>query len=487
MRRATFAGTAAAVLAAASLPAFAQTPAPTPNPLEPHTENLRNPVADLRFGFVTVPAAKPGFDPAGDAKALLAPGTVSPATAPIPGDQWTGVLPGGGRYVLRVPANWNGTLVVAGTPATRSEFANDAIWSDFILARGAAFASSNKRIPYNAIVEPLAGIKQPEFAYPIPFDAGGLETQGMAIRFGMFDPDRTGIAEWNDDFHALAVTMRALLTSEYRAPKRVYAVGLSNGGAQVRTLLERHPDDVDGGVDWSGVYWSPTTTLLDYLPVFLNAMPAYVASGFTDRRIASELEKFGFPPDVVQNDPAHPSLYADYYSNVAPFYADLTVFAYARLIDRRTTSLAGACTPDPHDPKRLPGTCAGSGLAKPHARATYQASPEARRAIVAFAHSGAIEKPLISIAGTRDPFIVPHYNALGYQRAVSANRRARLHRLFLVEGGTHVDTFVAFGYGLRAQLPFAWAAYDRLVRTVESNDTAGAGNVRTVTAPEQLG
>jgi len=482
MRRATFAGATAAALAAASMPAFAQ----SPDPLGPRTENTRNAVADLRFGFTPVPAAAPGFDPAGDAKALLAPGTVSPAKAPIPGDQWTGILPGGGRYVLRVPANWNGTLVVAGTPATRSEFANDAIWSDFVLARGAAFASSNKRIPYNAIVEPVAGIKQPEFAYPIPFDAAGLETKGMAIRFGMFDPGRIGIAEWNDDFHALAVTMRALVTSEYRAPAHVYAVGLSNGGAQVRTLLERHPDDVDGGIDWSGVYWSPTTTLLDYLPAFLNAMPAYVASGFTDRRIASELEAFGFPPDVVQNDPAHPSLYADYYSNVAPYYADLTVFAYARLIDRRTASLAGPCTPDAHDPKRLPGSCAGTGLARPHARATYQPSADARRAIAAFAHSGAIAKPLISIAGTRDPFIVPHHNALAYQRAISANRRGHLHRLFLVEGGTHVDTFVAYGYGLRAQLPFAWAAYDRLVRTVEAKDTAGTGTIRTVTAPEQL-
>jgi len=481
MRRATFTGAAAAAFAAASLPAFAQTPDPT----EPHTENTRNAVADLRFGYVPVPAAKPGFDPAGDAKALLAPGTVSPAKAPIPGDQWTGILPGGGRYVLRVPANWNGTLVVAGTPATRSEFANDAIWGDFALARGAAFASSNKRIPYNAIVEPIAEIEQPEFAYPIPFDSGGLESNGMAIRFGMLDPARVGIAAWNDDFHALAVTMRALLTAEYRTPKRVYAVGLSNGGAQVRTLLEKHPDDVDGGVDWSGVFWSPTTTLLDYLPVFLNAMPAYVASGFTDRRIAGELEKFGFPPDVVQNDPAHPSLYADYYAS-APFYADLTVFAYARLIDQRTRSLAGPCTPDAHDPKRLPGTCAGAGLARPHARATYQPSADARRTIATSAQSGYITTPLISIAGTRDPFVVPHYNAIGYQRAVSANRRGHLHRLFLVEGGTHVDAFVAFGYGLRAQLPFAWAAYDRLVRTVEVNDTAGTGTIRTVTTPAQI-
>jgi len=482
MRRATFAASAAAALTARAVPAFAQ----APNPAQPQAANTRSAVADLRFGFTPLPAKAPGFDPAGDAKALLAPGIPSPATAPIPGDQWTGILPGGGRYVLRVPANWNGTLVVAGTPATRSEFANDAIWSDFVLARGAAFASSNKRIPYNAIVEPIDGIKQPDFAYPIPFDAGGLETKGMAIRFGMFDPGRIGIAEWNDDFHALAVTMRTLLGAEYRAPKRVYAVGLSNGGAQVRTLLERHPADVDGGVDWSGVFWSPTTTLLDYLPVFLNAMPAYVASGFTDRRIAGELEKFGFPPDVVQNDPAHPSLYADYYSNLAPFYADLTVFAYARLIDPRTRSLAGTCTPDPHDPTRLPGTCAGSGLARPHARATYELSADARRAIAGFAHSGAIEKPLISIAGTRDPFIVPHYNALAYQRAVTANRRARLHRLFLVDGGTHVDTFVAFGYGLRAQLPFAWAAYDRLVRTVEASDTTGTGTVRTVSSPDQL-
>ncbi|MGB8267985.1 MAG: hypothetical protein WCE44_16810 [Candidatus Velthaea sp.] len=443
-------------------------------------------VADLRFGFAPVPANAPGFAPAGEARSLIAPGTASPAGTPIPGDQWTGLLPGGGRFVLRVPANWNGTLVIAGTPATLCEFSNDAIWSDFVLARGAAFASSNKRIPYDAIAEPIAGLANPHGAYPIPFDVAGLETKALAFRLGELDPVPVRIAQWNDDFHELAIMMRALLSSSYRAPRRVYAVGLANGGAQVRSLLETHPADVDGGVEWSGIFWSPTISPLDYLPPFLSAMPGYIRSGYADRTILARLARFGFPPDVAGSDPAHPSLYAEYYSNSAGCFADKAVFSLALLVDPKATASAGLCTPDAADPLHAPGTCAGSGLALPSKRATYSPSSEARAAIRRFRHTGAIEKPLISIAGTRDPFVTPQINAIGYQRAVSSARRGHLHRLFLVENGTHLDPLAAFGYGLRPQLPFAWAAYDRLVRTVESGDTSGTGTIVTVSNPAHL-
>ncbi len=279
---------------------------------------------------------------------------------------------------MRVPDRWNGNLVVAGTPAFRSEYANDAIWGDYLLARGYAFASSNKGIPYNAIAEPLAASPAPDRIYPIPFDLAQLETKKLGYRLGALAPAKIGIASWNDDFVALTVFAKTVLP---RRPARTYAVGLSNGGAQVRSLLERHPELVDGGVDWSGVFWSPQRSLLDYLPPFLRAMPSYVASAFTDQKSAGAIASAGFPDDRRQAEP-HPSLWFEYYAGQPSFYADLTLFAYALLIDPEASSALSAdgCTPSEQNPVRLPGTCRGRVCARPRsARRTCPRRARARR------------------------------------------------------------------------------------------------------------
>lgn len=445
-------------------------------------------VADLRFGHAPLPPAAPGYYPAGDAQALISPGFVSPASWPVPGVQYTGSYAPGQRYVVRVPNDWNGALIAAGTPATRCEFSNDLVWGEFALAHGYAFASSNKGVAVNATLERAADVTDRGAAYPIPFDAGGgMCAQGLALQLGVLTPARIPITAWNADYPALIAFTRELLAAHHAPPARVYAVGLSNGGAQVRTLLERHPDLVDGGVDWAGVYWSPASSLLDELPIFLREMPAYIRGGFRDHAIVERLVERGFPPDIVQDDPDHPSLYAEFYSNVPPFYADLTVFAYALLVDPDAAGWFDlpACRPDPHDPARLPASCNGTGLARPEARAAYVPSDAARAAIAGFAHTGRLGKPLVSIAGSHDAFIPPQHHAVAYASAVAAAGAAPMHELYIVDGGTHIDAFVAFGYGLQAQAPFAWAAFDRLVAIVERG-TEPHGTIRNVRTPSEI-
>ena len=439
-------------------------------------------VADLRFGFAPLPEKRPGFDPAGDAKALLLPTTATPAKAPIPGRIYTSDDPNDAS-VIRVPDAWNGSLIVAGTPATRSAYANDLIWGEFALARGYAFASGNKGVPYNAVVEAAAATPAPRAAYPISFEAAGLASKGLVIRLGLLEPKPVPIQDWNESYRRLVVHAKDVLKTNHAPPKHTYAVGLSNGGAQVRTLLERHPELVDGGVEWAGVYWSPERSFLDYFPPFLKRMPDYIRSDYRDTALVDQLVKFGFPRDVVQADPAHRSLYGEYYSNVPPYYADLTVYAYAQLVDPEASASFGAapCTPDANP--RLPGACTGTGLALAANRANYVVSAAGRAAIKRFAHSGAIEKPLVSIAGTHDAFITPENNANAYARAIADAKKSALHQLFLVQGGTHVDTFVAFGYGLQAQAPFAWAAFDRLVATIDRRENHAP---RTVTTPSDI-
>ncbi len=43
---------------------------------------------------------------------------------------------GEARFVLRLPHEWNGRLVVAGASGTRSEFNGDFAWSDYVVQKG---------------------------------------------------------------------------------------------------------------------------------------------------------------------------------------------------------------------------------------------------------------------------------------------------------------------------------------------------------------
>jgi hypothetical protein len=464
-----------------------------PGPLPPWLTGPEH-VADLRFGVVSVPATANGYDPAGDAKALILPGTPTGATTPIPGVQILGSYATDERYVLRVPDAWNGKLVVIGTPAFRSEFANDGIWQDFLLAGGYATACSNKGIPYNAIAEVIAASPNPNISYPFDFEFAGLETLKFSYRLGSLYPNKKPIAAWNDDFYQLTVFAKNYLTANRYTPTKTYAVGTSNGGAQVRSLNEQHPEVIDGAVDWEGVYWTPALSILDYMPKFLKNMPAYVASGFTNAAAAAAIQAAGFPADIKSAAAGHPSLWYEYYANQVSFYMDLTVFAYALLVDPLASSTlpsSAAFTPNPANPAGLPGTpSAGvSGLADPVARQNYTPSAAARAAIASFAHTGKIGKPMVSIAGAADMFVTAANNATPYLAAVNANGKGSMYWQYLITGGTHVDTFAnpTWGYGLQPQLNFGWAAFNQLVNIVEHGaNPAGAGTQQTVSQPTQI-
>ena len=451
-------------------------------------------VPDLRWKFAPIPVSGNGYDPLGDANALILPTSPTGTTAPIPGVQTLGSYATDERYVIRVPDAWNGKLVVIGTPAFRSEFANDGIWSDFALANGYAYASSNKGLPFNAFVEAIAASPNPNISWPVCYDLLSLETFKFSFRLSEIWPVKKPITGWNDDIYQLTLAAKAFLTANYHAPSKTYAVGLSNGGAQVRALLEQHPDVVDGGVDWSGPFWSPALSILDYLPTFLRWMPQYVASGFSDPVAAAAIIAAGYPADVKTGSATNPSLWLEYYSNQASFYSDLTLFVYALLIDPNASSTlpsAAGFTPNAVNPVWLPGTpSAGvSGLALPAARQTYVPSAAARTAIGTFKQTGNIGKPLVSIAGERDMFITPQNNATPYLAAVNASGKGSMYWQYIVKGGTHVDTFAALnaGYGLQPQVTFAWAAFRQLVSIVEgAAHPAGAGTQQTVTVPTDI-
>ncbi|MDE2292916.1 MAG: alpha/beta hydrolase [Elusimicrobia bacterium] len=168
-------------------------------------------------------------------------------SGPVPGRFLAGGLPNdpAARWTLRVPKAWNGALVVAAAPGLATCEAYDLYWADFLLARGFAFAVTDKgtRMARTA-----------EAAY-IPLDAEGRP------------------ALWAERLVSLTLeARRALVSSAGRAPERLYVVGVSNGGWLARRVLEERPDLFDGGVEVSGLLWrADGPNLLVQLPAALRA------------------------------------------------------------------------------------------------------------------------------------------------------------------------------------------------------------------------
>src|SRR6266581_1952762 len=83
------------------------------------------------------------FTPITD-RGVIAPsaGKRTPITKAVPGLQIDARIAsdpaGQARFLLRLPDDWNGRLVVAGASGTRSEFNGDFAWSDYVVQRGYA-------------------------------------------------------------------------------------------------------------------------------------------------------------------------------------------------------------------------------------------------------------------------------------------------------------------------------------------------------------
>jgi Tannase and feruloyl esterase/3HB-oligomer hydrolase (3HBOH) len=149
------------------------------------------------------------------------------------------------QFVLRLPDNWNGGLVVTGTPGNRRQYANDRAIADHVLARGFAFASTDKGNTGVTFYE---------------------------------DGTRPGdaILEWHTRVTQLAVAARSVAAQRYgRPPTRTIAAGISNGGYLVRWQMEHNPWLFDAGIDWEGTLFTPDgPNLFTFLPPALRAYPA---------------------------------------------------------------------------------------------------------------------------------------------------------------------------------------------------------------------
>jgi hypothetical protein len=310
------------------------------------------------------------------------------------------------QFVIRLPDHWNGGLVVAGTPGNRAQYANDYAISDWVLARGYAYAATDK---------------------------GNVGT--AFYRDGRRPGD--AVAEWNTRVTQLTRAAKTVVARRYgRAPRRTYAAGISNGGYLVRWQLENHPELFDGGVDWEGTLWrADGPNLFTYLPPVLRNYPAYAAGSATahDALLAA-----GLAPGSEFLWPYHEQV-----------YWDLTQRIYREEFDPSYDGAAEAGTP----------YCA-SGTPGCDADYSYAARPRpVHQAVARVSLTGRIRKPLITLQGTLDTLLPISQDGDVYARMV----RARDFRYYRIAGGNHVDgLYDTYPDRLRPILPCFRAAFTAL-------------------------
>jgi hypothetical protein len=365
-----------------------------------------------------------------------------PIPAPVPGVQLNARIAsdptGQARFLLRLPDDWNGRLVVAGASGTRSEFNGDFVWSDYVVQKGYAYASQNKGM----LNLRITGVGSPSG----PLDCRLNPPSIVYVQFYDNGPGQQ-FTRWREYMIAAAKLAREGVHARYgHTPRYTYAVGTSNGGYQVRRAIETAPDLFDGGVDWEGTFVDAhAPNLLTDLPAAVLNFPDYVASSFSASSTAAKnIRAAGYPPDLVSGANSLWAIHSDHYWEV-------TFCQWQKRLDP-TYDTYGTGTGIYNYVARLSASDVGEQMSD-------------------FATTGAIQRPLITVAGTMDTLLPIDHHARAYARKVTAqgdDDRAPPYRLYEVQNGNHIESYKMTFSQLELIEPHAQRAFDLLVQHVEN-------------------
>ena len=363
----------------------------------------------------TDPSAFTGFGE------LSVPGTVNPSG--VPGIQLDGYFPDtstfntthgwnhDAQFVIRMPRHWNGGLVVAGPPGIRRQYASDVIISDTVLAKGYAYASTDK---------------------------------GNSGPLLYTDGQKPGdvITEWHSRVTELTIAAKKVLAQHYhRKPRTTYIAGFSVAAYLARWQLENRPGLYDGGIAWSGVLITPERNLLSVLPTALRHYPAFAATGSSVAHQA--LLEAGLP---VGSEPTWEYSYRAFWDPIQRFLREELDPSY-----------------DGDTQAGHPFCASGS----PACDADYDLNSrpqEVRDAISRVSLTGRIGKPLLQLQGTLDTAVTPR-DSRHYNQMIANQGRRTMARLYEVEGGSHFEArYLQHPDLLRPTLPCFREAFHLLER-----------------------
>ena len=364
---------------------------------------------------------------------------------------------GQARFLLRLPNDWNERLVVAGASGTRSEFNGDFGWSDYVLQQRYAYASQNKgvlNLRLTTAADPLGCRLRP--------------SSGVYVHFYDLDNGQD-FTRWAQFMAEAARLARRGVEARYgHDPIRTYAVGTSNGGYQVRRAVESYPELFDGGVDWEGTFVdAENPNLFMELPSAVLNFPDPGGTGSpsgvgANSTAAKNIQLAGYPPDI-ENAAGTASLW----NNYSIQFWEVTLCQWQKRLD--------------------PGyDTYGSGTATYNYVARRSESDVAQQ-VAAFATTGVIQRPLITVAGTMDALLPIDHHARAYARKVAAALAARgngdrdddhdrddrrrdrrpAYRLYEVQNGNHIETYRNTFPQLEYIEAHAQRAFDLLVDSVE--------------------
>jgi hypothetical protein len=425
----------------------------------PQTTPADNSIAGLPPG---------AFTPATD-RTVIAPsaGKRTPITKAVPGIQLNARIAtdpqGQARFLLRLPNDWNGRLVVAGASGTRSEFNGDFAWSDYVVQKGFAYASQNKgvlNLRFTAFPFPPVNLPA-SVTPPTPRSCRLNPSSQFWVEFYDND-DGQDFTRWAEFMIKAAELAREGVKAGYgHHPRFTYAVGTSNGGYQVRRAIESAPELFDGGVDWEGTFVDAhaPNILTDLPPAILN-FPDYAASGLNPASTAAKnIQAAGYPPDIVIGA-------ASFWGRYNGQFWEVTQCQWQKRLDP-TYDTYGSGTGTYNYIARLSVSDVGAQL-------------------VAFATTGRIKRPLVTVAGTMDALLPIDHHARAYARKVAQAAKHKHHghkdhdkhdddkgaayRLYEVQNGNHIETYQdtppAFPQ-LELIEPHAQRAFDLVVDQVE--------------------
>jgi pimeloyl-ACP methyl ester carboxylesterase len=354
---------------------------------------------------------------------------------------------GDARFVIRVPRDWNGKLVVSAPGGNASEMSNDLLFSDYVLEKGYAYASTDK---------------------------------------GTFGGDNAlvskddSLAEWHMRFRQLTKAAQSYLSEHYKSkliapqaegagklvslkhPIPTYAVGYSNGGYVVRYALEHDNEKnplFDGGVDMAGVLWraNEPNLITSYTQIVQHAGDALYGKGKKKEKAIEGMYEAGLPRGTE-----------NYW-----FYSDQhkwfnTLNRYRDELDptaKKTIPWQQYTNYDQFGLRNRSNDYIFNGY-------HFDKRPDyVKRTVREIENTGEIKAPLITVFGTWDAVLFPDVHAYPYEKLVKNNGSGD-YRLYMIEKGAHSDALVRSEYDIQKDrqplAPYVHQSFDLVVEWVEN-------------------